>query len=122
MAQGNDIQPFNEWLSEQRNGVLAVELAEGLREVVEGVMALGKVGELTLKVKVKPSTKGALDSVLISDMVTVKPPIGERPESFFFTDHDGNLRRATPDRQMSIGELLEPKTPVATDISQLKEV
>lgn len=89
------IRPFAEWMLEQREGLLANELAEGLNELVEAVTTHGKGGTLKLEIKIEPANR-AQGMVNISDTVTVKAPTGERPASLFFVTPDANLSRVHP--------------------------
>lgn len=93
---GRHIRPFAEWMHEQREGALAVELAEAMNDLVESVNILAKGGTLTLKISIKPSSRGNSSIVLVTDEITVKKPEPE-PEPFvFFVDGNANLSRANP--------------------------
>jgi hypothetical protein len=118
MDTPKEVRPFGDFLLDQRNGALAYELTEALTEIVEAVSATGKVGSLSLTLKVKPSGKGARDTMIVSDVVVVKPPLLDRPETIYFLNRDSQLVRANPDAtQMILREA--PAVPV--DISELKE-
>lgn len=97
-GKAKEVRPFTDWLTEQRNGVLLLELGESLNELVEAVDTHGKGGAITLKINVKPSGKGTQGAVVVSDTVTVKKPEGDRPEVFYFVDGDHNLARANPNQ------------------------
>lgn len=104
------VRPFAAILQEQRRGLTHSELSDGLAELAAAVIEHGKVGTLTLQLKLKPSGDGA--SVLITDTVSVKAPQGEREPAIFFADSEGNLTRTDP-RQMELAELREvPRTAV----------
>lgn len=105
MADSKDIRPFSEFLAEQRNGVLAMELSEGLNKLVESVETTGKPGYMNLKISVK-QMKDTQGAVLVTDLVTVKAP-ESHPEFFFFVDGDSNLTRRN-ERQLGLTDgLLE---------------
>lgn len=111
-------RPFAEWLQEQRAGQSHSELSDALNELVEAVADTGKVGTLTLQVKVKPAGRGER-TVLVADTITVKKPVAERAEVVFFVDGDHNLTRHNPDQQtLPLREV--PKT-AAADADSLKE-
>lgn len=90
------VKPFAAFLHEQRGGLLAAELSEQFNEMVEACATHGKVGQLTLTIKVKPTGGGHTTSVLVVDDVKVKRPEGERAPSVFFVDDDHNLTREDP--------------------------
>lgn len=94
--EGRQVRPFADWLAEQRDGVLASELSAGLNDLVETVNVTGKVGTMTLKVTVKPTSKTGTGSVMVRDDITVKLPSAERVESLYFVDKNANLTRENP--------------------------
>lgn len=67
-----------------------------LGELVRAVAAVGKAGNLTLKVSVKPSTAGAL--AIKADVILTKPK-GLPPESLLWPTPEGNLLGDNPDQQ-----------------------
>lgn len=115
MPDSKDIKPFSEFLGEQRNGVLALELGEALNKLVEAVDSTSKPGTLTLKLTVKPSGKDTSGAVLVADLVTIKAP-ESHPEFFFFVDEDHNLGRRN-ERQLDIsaGLLEVPERAASSD-------
>jgi hypothetical protein len=96
---GRHVRPFAEFLQQQRRGLLHGELSDGLHDLLQAVKDTGKAGSLTFQIKVKPAAKGNAEQVLISDLVSVKKPAVERPESIFFLDDNGNLTRQDPRQQ-----------------------
>jgi hypothetical protein len=102
---------FTSWLEDQRKGVLAIELADSLKELVAAVDAYGKPGTLTLKLTVKPSGRGSVGTVTVADTVTLKKPEGDRPEVFYFLDSDNNLCRANPAQESLLDSLREVPSP-----------
>lgn len=98
-AEDTQVLPFAAFLQQQRRGVLHGELSDALHGLLAAVKDTGKAGSLTVQIKVKPAAKGNAEQVLISDLVVVKAPAVERPESIFFLDDAGNLSRSDPRQQ-----------------------
>lgn len=69
------------------------ELTAGLAEVVEAVLHTRKVGELSLKITVRPNGEG---SVRITDEIKAKVPQPTRGETLFFALEGGGLVRNDP--------------------------
>jgi hypothetical protein len=97
-----EARPFAAILQEQRQGAAHDELTKALQDVVAGVLDTGKMGTLTLALKVKPSPDGI--SVLVFDEVKAKVPENDRPASIFYGDDNGNLHRTDP-RQTELPNL-----------------
>lgn len=114
--QERQVRPFADWLTEQREGSLALELSEGLNQLVDQVNTCGKGGTLTLKISVKPTSKGASGSVVVRDDVTLKAPEPERSEALYFVDRDANLRRHNPAQpSLPLREVPQPSDKSKTD-------
>lgn len=93
---------FAVFLQELRDGRAHAELSTSLAELLAAVKETGKAGEITLKLKVKPASRGAdVDKVTISDLITTKLPKPERGDDFFWLTDDNNLSRNHP-RQQSL--------------------
>lgn len=90
------VRPFADFLLEVAGGLSHAELSDALNELVGAVALIGKGGNLTYTVKVNPAGRGAEATVLITDEIKVKIPEGDRPESVFFVDDDGNVTRDNP--------------------------
>lgn len=90
------VKPFAAFLQETAAGRTHDELSQGLHDLIEAVKDTGKAGKLQLTISVKPAAKNNRDAVNVTDMVVIKAPTGERPESFFFIDTAGNLTRENP--------------------------
>lgn len=86
-------RPFTQFIQEQRRGALHEELSEQLAETVNAVMEHGKVGQVTIVLKIKPAGDGM---VQIFDELKIKLPQGEKPPSMFFVDKRGNVQRQDP--------------------------
>jgi hypothetical protein len=89
--------PFAATLQQIRKGELHAELGDSLRDLVAGVMTIGKPGSLTLKITVKPAAKNA-DMVIVEDEITVKDPRPDRPASLFYATDEGGLTRHNPNQ------------------------
>lgn len=112
-----EIRPFTEFLAEQRNGVLAMEMSAALNELVQAVETTGKPGTLTLKLTVK-QPKDKQGAVLVSDLLTLKSPESHL-EVFFFVDGDSNLSRQNSHQLgFADGGLLEVPERAATDLKE----
>jgi hypothetical protein len=88
-----DVRPFSEWLSEQRRGATHTELSEVLNTVTAAVIEHNKIGEITLKVKIKPGGDGM---VIVEDEIKSKIPEPGRAANIYFVDDDANLQREDP--------------------------
>lgn len=89
-------RPFAAWLQNVRNGELHHELSEKLADLATACIDTGKVGELTLSIKLRPNGDITL---MAEDNVKVKTPEHERATTLFFSDEDGNLQRTDPRHQ-----------------------
>jgi len=121
MKQGESVlseQPFQQVLAELNGGNTMRELSKKMAQLVLAVEDTGKIGELTLKVKVRPATKGNGMTLLLEDNVSVKIPEADRAQTLFFSVGGGKLQRNDP-RQQEIGSLRS--VPVADDNNDLRE-
>lgn len=93
---------FAVFLQDLRDGRAHSELSGQLEELISKVKETGKAGGITLKIKIKPATRGGdVDKVTISDQITVDLPKPERGEDFFWVTDDNDLTRNHP-RQQSL--------------------
>lgn len=90
------IRPFTDTLRELRGGVVMDELGEALNKVVGAVRDTGKMGSLTLTIKVKPASKGNLDTMFLEDTLKVNAPENDKGATVFFATPEGNLQRNDP--------------------------
>lgn len=88
-----DARPFTQFLQEQRRGGLHQELSEMLAETVAAVTEHGKVGSVTMTLKIKPAGD---NMVQVFDDLKSKAPEGDRAPSIFYTDENGNVSRSDP--------------------------
>jgi len=101
---------FAVFLQDLRDGRAHTELTATLAELLAAVKETGKAGEITLKLKVKPASRGSdVDKVTISDTITTKLPKPERGDDFFWLTDDNDLSRNHP-RQQAL-ELRDANTP-----------
>ena len=110
-------------LCELRNGRTLDELSQQLGEVIEAVRKTGKAGALTLRLTVKPFSKGKTDEevqpLAIEDAISTKLPQLERGVTLFFSDAGGGLERNDP-RQMSLEGLKKVEEPEPAAAGPLK--
>ncbi|MFZ6801961.1 hypothetical protein [Undibacterium sp. Di24W] len=83
-------------MQDLRDGRVHAELTQQFGDLIQKVQETGKAGELVLKIKVKPATKGNVDKVMIADAVSVNMPKPERGEDVFFLTEDNELSRNHP--------------------------
>lgn len=93
------IRPFADVLQELNQGSTHEELSVSLNELVQAVGLLGKPGTLTFTIKVKSAGRAGSGTVMIADEVKLKIPEGDRPDSVFFVDRQGNLTRHPPGQE-----------------------
>jgi hypothetical protein len=88
-----EVKPFAEWLYEQRRGATHDELSEALNKVTASVVEHNKVGEILLRVKIKPGGDGM---VIVEDEIKSKTPEPGRAANIYFVDDNANLQREDP--------------------------
>lgn len=84
---------------EMRSGQVATDIDAKFAEVVKAVVETGKPGELTVKLKVKPSRMGMGGSVIEVELdhdAKNKVPEVDIGRSVFFVDKSGKLTREDP--------------------------
>jgi len=95
MAYRQDL--FTNTVNQLRSGRTQEELSKKLNEIVNACRDTGKVGELTLKIKVRPD-KGDTGQYFLEDNVVVKLPEFERGKTLMFGTPEGNLQRTDPNQ------------------------
>lgn len=85
---------FNATVAQLNNGRTQSELSEHLAELVQACTDTNKVGEITLKIKVRPD--GASGQYFLEDQINVNLPKFERSKTLFFGTPEGNLQRTDP--------------------------
>lgn len=109
---------FSLVLQDIRDGRTHSELTAKMQELLTAVRNTGKVGTITLEIKVKPNARGGeVDRVIVTDKITAKIPTPERGDDYFFVTEDNNLSRNHP-RQHS----LDLRDAAGATPSTLKEV
>ena len=88
-------------LAEIRHGALLDEATSALCEVVQAVSSVGKGGEITIKIRVKP-VSAASATLVVDAEVTKKIPEADREVSIFFPTQDGSLTKTDPN-QLPLG-------------------
>lgn len=101
-------KPFAAFLQEHRNGGLHGELSDTLAEVVRSALEHRKKGKITITIDVAPNADG--QTVVITDNVVPKIPLGERGASIWFADEEGNVSRRNPNQpELPLRELREDR-------------
>lgn len=103
-------------LAELQYGHFEAEGTALLREVITAVARTEKVGELTIKLKLKPGKGGQVE--VFSD-ITSKLPKEEKGSTIMFISPELNLQRQDP-RQMELSGLRAVETP-STALRQATE-
>ena len=85
---------FNATVAQLNNGRTQQELSEALNELVRACRDTQKVGEITLKIKVRPD--GASGQHFLEEQMNVNLPKFDRPKTLFFDTPEGNLQRTNP--------------------------
>lgn len=107
------IRPFAELLTILDHGAAHAEASRALHDLVSAVQDTGKPGSLNLKIAVKP-VSGSSGQLLVSAVVTARPPQSDPGAAVFFADDAGNLTRHDPRQPQIEGlQVVEPK-PVRT--------
>ncbi len=92
-------RPFNDTLVSLRYGTLHDELTEALNKLTDDVTRTGKVGALTLSIKLKPTNNSGQIEVI--DDLKVTTPKETKGTTIMFATPENNLTRDDP-RQLSI--------------------
>lgn len=91
---------FAIFLQDLRDGRAHSELSGHFNDLLAKVKETGKGGEITLKIKIKPATRGGdVDKVTIADQISINLPKPERGEDFFWLTDDNDLSRNHPKQQ-----------------------
>ncbi|HXI90493.1 MAG TPA: hypothetical protein VNH18_29435 [Bryobacteraceae bacterium] len=104
---------FLEVVASHRSGDILPELDEKLTEVLQAVRSTGKQGAIALVLKVKPYSKGKIETVLIEDEIKVKIPELDKGGSIFFATDDDELLLNDPRQQnLDLREIPQEKPPL----------
>lgn len=102
---------FMNLLMEMRNGAVAQDLNEKFNEMLSAVLESAGPGELTIKIKAKPSkmgTGGAVLEVETEHECKLKKPELSVGSSRFFVTHEGVLTRDNP-AQAAMFQIDDPR-------------
>jgi hypothetical protein len=84
-------------LQELRDGKTHGEMTSGIDELLAAVANTGKPGSITLKIEVKPASKGTdVDKVMIFDKIAIALPKPERGTDVYWLTTDNELSRSHP--------------------------
>ena len=92
-------RPFTDTLAALRYGTLHDELTKALNQLTDDVTRTGKVGALTLSIKLKPTNNSGQIEVI--DDIKVTTPKETKGTTIMFATPENNLQREDP-RQLSI--------------------
>ena len=87
---------FADVLRDLGGGATYDELTARLAEVVEAVTTTRKIGEISIKLKVKPNGDSG---VIVADEIKSKVPEPARGDTVFFVTAGGSLVRQDPRQQ-----------------------
>jgi hypothetical protein len=105
---------FERTLRDVRQGYCLSELSEKLTSLVQQVRATSRGGELILKLKVKPASRGEGVALMIEDEVTVRTPKQVQPQTIFFATEENLLQRNDP-RQRELELVTVPAAAVPVE-------
>lgn len=115
MEAPEQVKPFAQFLQELDHGNSHSELSDALNELTQAVALLGKTGTLTYTVKMKPAGRSGGRTVMITDDIKLRLPTGERADTIWFVDRNGNVVRNDPD-QLQLPSLKEVPQPRKVDV------
>lgn len=95
-------KPFTDTLVSLRYGTLADELTAALNKLTDDVTRTGKVGALTLSIKLKPTNNSGQIEVI--DDLKITTPKETKGTTIMFATPENNLSRDDP-KQLSIDGL-----------------
>lgn len=90
---------FARTLQEVRSGYALSEASEKLAELVNAVRLTGRQGELVLRLRVKPASRGETVTLMVEDECSLKMPKADRPQTVFFAGEGNLLQRNDPRQQ-----------------------
>jgi hypothetical protein len=100
------VSEFLTALRDIRRGGLLADCEAQLTDLVMGVRETGRAGELIVRLKIAPASKGNIETLLVIDEVKVKRPKPELGSTIFFATAQNTLRRNDP-RQPELNGLRE---------------
>jgi hypothetical protein len=106
---------WNQTIEQLRYGTLHDDLTDELNKLTEAVTRTGKVGEISVTIKLKPTN--AAGQMEVIDEIKVKAPKETKASTMMFATPENNLQREDP-RQMNI----EGLRTVDADTGELRKV
>jgi hypothetical protein len=100
------VSEFLTTLRDIRRGGLLADCEAHLTDLVMGVRETGRPGEILVRIKIAPASKGNVDTLVVTDDVRVKRPKPELGATIFFATSANTLRRNDP-RQPELSGLRE---------------
>jgi ACT domain-containing protein len=101
MSEKKRTRDFAEFVTDLRGGICHQEVSEAIQEVTAACRETGKVGSVTLTIKIKP--QGDRQVEILDQIKKVVPEHAKMPTFAFIDDHD-NLTRSDP-RQASLDDV-----------------
>lgn len=98
-SQPNVDSAFLALLQQHRKGEILSDLAESMRRVTQAVQESGRAGYLTLRIDIRPASKGRAGALVVEDEIKEKLPSEDKAGSIFFADKSFNLTREDPNQQ-----------------------
>ena len=94
-------QSFNVFLADLNDGKTLAGLTADFRELLQAVIAHGRSGSMTLKLKVSPAVKGdrEVDKITIVAERKLELPKPDQPQDFFWLTAEGAPSRKHPRQQ-----------------------
>lgn len=96
-------------LSSHRGGAIITDVSAAIRHVTGAVQLAGAAGEVTLKMKIKPASKGSTGTLIFEPSVRMKVPEPDIESSIFYADADYNLVREDPNQAKLDLRVVEPE-------------
>lgn len=103
------VVPFTAYLVTTDGGRTHAELTSQMHELIEAVLRTGKVGQLTLVIKVSPEDVENRRLSIVETIIS-KLPQRAAKKSVFWADDDNNLVRNDPS-QLQFGDLRSAERP-----------
>lgn len=97
-SQPNVDSAFLLLLQQHRHGEILSDLSESIRNVTQAVQDSGRGGSITLKIDIRPASKGRAGALVVEDEIKEKLPTEDKTGSIFFADKNYNLIREDPNQ------------------------
>lgn len=96
-------------LREQRNGRLVDELTTKLAKVIAAVQSTGKMGQVTMTLKLKPRPGTDGKQIEVEDIVKISVPEPSKSTTVFYAKGDQLLREDPDQRSFEGLEIVNPE-------------